>query len=229
LYIPPRHRPVLERLFLLGHDQLAQLRNALAGAGLSIPPERIANEVGYQVPTLPADELAAVVDVLISLYGVREALELSIDDFVDALIASVQETSPNIASARPMPELVDEVRALLDVETLKVESRALDLLYEHSRVFQSARILTDIRPVFSEDVHIEPKNAVVTHMLKIVYRQEDDLHELFVSMDSKDLETLAAVLTRAREKERSVWSLLDRAGVAHPSTEVDGARPTPGS
>jgi hypothetical protein len=98
--------------------------------------------------------------------------------------------------------------------SLSVTTKALDVLTSQDRVFYSARILTDLRPVFNESGDaIEA--AVIIHNLCIHYGHDDDHWDFYVALDTSDIQSLRDVLDRADKKAGSVEELLRRSGVSY--------------
>jgi hypothetical protein len=80
---------------------------------------------------------------------------------------------------------------------------------QNPRNFQSARIVTDIRPVFSDKVSAPPLGAVIVETLQIQTWTRDGSSELiFVSMDETDLLQLRETVDRALVKTRTLSTLL---------------------
>lgn len=198
---------------------MEQFRAALAAASPSLPPARLASTIADKVAGLPSEDVPDLVDLLLSLYAARAALELSVDEFVEALLEAVGTIDLSAISDRDRSVLVRELQGLLSLDSLDAESRAIDILYEQPNVFQAARILTDIRPVFGAKVEDRPRLAVISHTLKIVYRQGAELKEFFVSLDPTDIGALSAVLARATQKESTLQALLRDSGIAYLTTE----------
>jgi hypothetical protein len=73
------------------------------------------------------------------------------------------------------------------------------------------RLVTDIRPVFSDNVAEIPKVSLLIHMLNLTVRDGDSQRHLTVAMDSSDLQALKSALDRAELKEKTLKKLLDLA------------------
>ena len=98
--------------------------------------------------------------------------------------------------------------------SLSVTTKALDVLTSHDRVFYTARILTDLRPVFDESGDLI-EAAVIVHNLRIHYGQDDDHRDFYVALDTRDIQSLRDVLDRADKKARSLEELLRLSGVSY--------------
>jgi hypothetical protein len=92
---------------------------------------------------------------------------------------------------------------------LSLSAKALDVMTDHQRVFMSARVLTDLRPIFRFDVSEAPAAMVPVHTLKCTYRSEGVPRDFYVAMDSIDLANLVETLQRALAKDKSLRSLAE--------------------
>ena len=94
---------------------------------------------------------------------------------------------------------------LLAIEPLWESFKAHELSNEHGRVYVRAKVITDARPVFSDDVDARPDRFVVVHSLHIHYYSADDRADAcVVGMTTKELEELKAVLDRAISKSKQL-------------------------
>lgn len=92
------------------------------------------------------------------------------------------------------------VLAIVANPVIRLSVAANELIFERQRTLQSARILTDIRPVFSPDV-TSIDASVISHLLRVVFLTNDGAREeLEIAMDESDVELLASQCDRAREK-----------------------------
>ena len=73
------------------------------------------------------------------------------------------------------------------------------LRYEHQNILYTAKILTDIRPVFDESAR-ELKLMTVGYMLEIEYNDGTDKRQLFAALDALDVANLKAECERAQTK-----------------------------
>ncbi|HEY5741873.1 MAG TPA: hypothetical protein VIS99_04970 [Terrimicrobiaceae bacterium] len=97
----------------------------------------------------------------------------------------------------------DLFKEIFELPVIAASAKALQLSYEHPRLFQNARILTDLRPVFTPDASgIE--GAVVSHTLLIRYNDMDGDNELSVAIDERDLDSLIQQCERAQQKTKTI-------------------------
>ena len=101
-----------------------------------------------------------------------------------------------------------------ELNTLFVSAKALGILQSNENVFRSARIVTDVRPVFGLDAKAPPAAAVLVHMLDLIYQKDGEIKHLYVAMDSLDIDILREALDRAEDKAESLKPLIKNSGVA---------------
>jgi hypothetical protein len=138
-----------------------------------------------------------------------------LSEFAEEVCRSLDETKVDALKLKPERRDIFKqriTRLLAPSSSLAITARAVDVLTEHERIFTSARIITDIRSVFS-DPSEKPSAAFIVHMLNIHYRQGREKKEFFVALDSDDIAKLKEVLDRAEKKAKSLATLLDASGI----------------
>ena len=108
---------------------------------------------------------------------------------------------------------------LLDVDSVRVGAKGIEMLFENQRSFLSARIVTEVRPIFGSDPEEAPAGALIVHMLKIIYREEGQDKELFVALDTTDVGVLRDALDRADAKAESLKGFLEAARTTYINPE----------
>jgi hypothetical protein len=95
---------------------------------------------------------------------------------------------------------------LSDLDVLYAAVKSEQVRGECERQLQTAKILTDIRPVFGRDVG-PPSCFVLIHTLHLTHTSAEHDAELFVSVDEDDLRHLRSQIDRAFEKADELRSL----------------------
>lgn len=99
-------------------------------------------------------------------------------------------------------------------ETVGAAAKAGPVLTEHERIFEDARILTDIRPIFHPDVSEKPNAAVLVHMLRITSRDIlGNRRAQYVALDSNDVRFMKQIMDRAIKKEETLKGAMKSSGV----------------
>jgi hypothetical protein len=172
-------------------------------------PAEMTQHVAKQLPSISTDKLERIVDVLYTLYLVRELSGVRPKRFFADLMEVVRKNSSESA-LKGILKLESQLEKLLNIETLATISKAARLQRDGERLYCEAKILSDIRPVFGSKATVRPAGAVLVHTLKIGYHEGRDHREVHFAMDSADLEALSTVLRRAQEKDKTLRDLLKK-------------------
>lgn len=216
-----------ERGFLeireLSEGQIEELITVLDNTPPVLNSENLQSRVVSVTESIDSEDLEPIVETLVSLYALRDAMNLEVPEFADIICDAVDASGVGgLEFANDEERAFFEARLirLLGVNSLDVAARAADLLYEHEHTIHgTARVLSDIRPIFGVDPEAPPRGGVVVHTLKISYHEGRQIKELFVALDSVQVDELIGVLGRASLKGESLRRMLEAANVPH--VEVD--------
>jgi len=207
LRIPDSDVAPLTALAQLKPEELAAFAKALRSQEPSLDVPELTDAIAAQL-SIERKRLDSIVFLLARLQGVREEMNLPAGEFVAALRLAIEQTGK--------PELCPQdwtlfesvaAEAISGTSALALSSKALQVMAEHHHVYCSARVLTDLRPIFKSDIAEGPATFVAVHTLRIIYHQGTEHKEFFVALDREDLERLSAVLGRALQKESSLRNL----------------------
>jgi hypothetical protein len=203
--IPDEYQPGILKLFSLHDDAVSSLKHVLSTEADDVSARELAGIVSPEIPTVPEKEIYAVLRSLRALYAVRSNMEAPLDEFVSDLADAVEDHFEEGLSAEQVERFKKNVAALMTIDPFAIHVKGRDLQTEDERTFCRARILTDLRPVFGEDIEEGPKGMVIMHHLKLGFHQDGPNHNDFhLSMDSEDLQTLKSVIERAEAKAKSL-------------------------
>jgi hypothetical protein len=211
LRIPDEHKQGLVRLLNLGADDWQKVLNVLAAVPITNTLATTLAEELTHIDGIQSTDLEDVPETLISLYIVlahskQEPSEV-IEDIQRALEENAQLRFPN--------EISQRLSQLLDFEPLVVSAKAEGLMYEYENIFSTARVVTDIRPVFGFDVEDLPKAAVIIHTLSLHYYHEGNHREIRLALDEFDIDDIIEALERASKKAESLKSVLETAQLTY--------------
>jgi uncharacterized protein (DUF1778 family) len=217
LQVPDRQLSDIRKLLELPDERTQELLRALADAGPNFNVDDLAAEVSTRTK-LPRRLVNGIVSVLASLYITRDSHPVPLEAFVD------EEVGVALRNVMGSPsDLVDtqwaRLRKFLMValaldNTVGTASKAGHVLTEHERIFDDARILTDIRPIFHLDVSDKPNAAVLIHMLRV--RERDSLGRQsvhFFALDANDLRSLKEIIDRAIKKEETLRDAMKNSAI----------------
>lgn len=215
LTIPRSESPKLAKLVQLSPASLEAVKNALADCPPKLRAEGLVKALEGKVAEVDPSTLSELVHLLVSLAWVRADSERDAKAFAHDVVTAAKSNSE-------IPEPGDgdwdgfEAR-LADVLSLErplgITAKALFIAYQFPRHFHSARVLSDARPIYSNDPNENPSAFIVAHTLKIDFHENGKDHEWFATLDRRDLEALKEAAERALAKDTSLKALLERTGV----------------
>jgi hypothetical protein len=218
LTVPKPQIEFIKKLLELPDDKIAGFLEALAHAGPQFNFADLSNAVLSRIE-LPGELVFGLVQVLGSLYLTKDAQNTPTEQFIDgevfAALKRAGTFSPEIADAQWKKLRKFFIEALSLEDSVGTAAKTGPTLTQHERIFVSARILTDVRPIFRVNVSEKPKSAVVIHMLRMVYRNfQGERQEQFFALDSNDLRSFKALIDRAMKKEETLKALMADAKVS---------------
>lgn len=155
------------------------------------------------------EECDAVAEVFVSLAGVMDTFGMSPAEIGDAVGAS-----EDLELTDSLREILSErIKDSLELPSARIAARAAVAVTSYERTFYSARILTDLRPIFANDATDPPLAATVSHALRIDYAKTANPKSIYLTLDEDDLKTLEKQVQRALEKTQTLKSLLDSIGL----------------
>jgi hypothetical protein len=161
------------------------------------------------VPNLSPEDAAQFKESLDSMYAVRAYHDVPLEEFASDI--SEAFTSNKELELQAEPSFRGRLTKLLNITALRVSAKATLLHAEYEHSFCTARILSDIRPVYDNGVKGAPSGAIIMHTLKLSYHEgaTGGINEIYISMGSDDVAELQRVLERATDKATSLKRVLE--------------------
>lgn len=206
LGVPRPYRAPLAELARFDEDVSTQLVEGLE----ALPPYAAVTDIQRALGEIVGDEEGVLAAALLSLRGL---LRMSNPGEIGASLAKSSDLDLNSDEREALRE---RVAALLQTAAMSTTAVAVDLQTQHERNFQSARVFTDLRPVFPDEVDEGPTGAVVIEMLQLqTWNRSGDTETFFVALDEKDLLELQGVIDRALKKTAALRRFLDDKGLSY--------------
>jgi len=103
-------------------------------------------------------------------------------------------------------ELRDRVGQLLAVKSLRLRAKGSFLDDAHFNKILPSVIITDVRPVFDDNIEDGTHGVMIYHNLKLIYRAATSRHSrtLTLSCDFEDLQALQRQIQRALQKHAAI-------------------------
>jgi hypothetical protein len=210
--IPDQAKPLFELLALMPEEDFDAIRNALNAAPPNLRPEKFSAEVKNILPGV--NRIVDLVEAIVGLSRSPRDSSVTIDELVNAVAEAV--ITRRKAQQPPIDQavLVHRLVTLLGINSVKLYARASNVQHQYEDVFLSARIISDIRTVF-ESHDTKPLGAMVVHNLKITSLHGEHTQNKFFALDNLDLELLQQCIDRAREKTKSLETIIEESRLTY--------------
>jgi hypothetical protein len=153
--------------------------------------------------------LPSISRTLRALYQVeRLRKELSALDAAEEIVSAVKSDGKFEAPRDGWDRFLSQLASLLDDRVLGISSKAALVSTQTPRHIHHARVLTDARPIFSDNVADGPVAFTIIHTLQIEYFEDGQDREWFIALDGDDLESLQGAAERAIAKEQTLRASL---------------------
>jgi hypothetical protein len=171
-------------------------------------PMELHREISQALGDKP-DAAHRILRTLLSLQAIIRQRRLTADEVVEAVRQGLEASDPRweAAEMERWRSVEPSFKELLVAPVVRLVSATLDLMYEYQNLLQSARVITDIRPVFSEDA-ARIEGSVVSHTLRIRYDSTEGDHSISIAMDESDIRELQKQCQRALLKAQTARSLM---------------------
>jgi hypothetical protein len=217
---PPGYRPHVQVLLQADDAAIRSLHVALAETSPALNAHMLAKRLSGIVQGFDRRSLRLLMEFLVSTVQVWKKTRLPAEDFAKSIANALIADKAFALSQSDADRFSSRLPQFLTLEnSIGITAKAFDVLSEHQRTYCNARIVSDIRTVFPDDIDSEPQNAVINHMLRIGYHENDEHQEFFVALDSGDLKHLKKQIERAERKAEALKRLLQSANITHLDVE----------
>jgi len=162
------------------------------------------------------ENVDTIVSLLISLYNLCRHRDIGEDELFEGLLYGINNTQPSIRWGK------EEIDKWMDLKPLLMDlfsltpiwnvCKALELAYDYTNLFQKAKIITDIRPIYSDSA-TEIQGAVVSYTLRLSFDSREGDRDISIALDGKDVKKLSLACDRALTKAKVAKSLLIQQGI----------------
>lgn len=197
----------------LGSDCLKVIIDTLYS--LSPPPIRPADLRKALDPILQdsPDKIEIVIEQLLSLYTLRRQRRISASEIVEGLNYGIETARQkwNENQLATWKSLQPQLLLLFDIPNIWLAVKSLDLSYDYSNLLQSAKILTDIRPLYNEDAS-QIEGSVISYTLRISYDSRAGNKSISIALDENDVRSLLEASERALKKASTAKKFMAEKG-----------------
>ncbi|MYA63081.1 MAG: hypothetical protein F4139_12170 [Gemmatimonadetes bacterium] len=216
LTIPDAHQQSLIKLLSLSPEVRQNFLDAIKASKPTLVLPHFAKQVG-QSADIPVSDAMSYLSLLGSLFLFGEAHGLRPAAIAVAVSSAVESHAlKDWSDASERKQFDDFLTDALGLRTeIGVLTKALDVLVQDPHPLASARIITELRPVFlGESEGMTIAAGMIVHSLKLSSLKSDGSEEdYFVSMDCLDLREFKQVIDRAMKKEKSLQRMFEASDI----------------
>jgi hypothetical protein len=206
LRVPPRHRTAFDELAGLDDASRQEVVSVFARAREPLDRRMVADGLARIQGLQNADQL---VDALVGLESTRASHYWDLKELSRSIASAPElEVSPENRSA-----FSGVVFELLSLPVLARAAKAGSLRSAHPRLLHTSRVLTDMRPVFEDEVGELPSGAIILQQLELEVYTSSGFDEIYLQASDDELERLRSQIDRALEKSRALASFVKKSGI----------------
>jgi hypothetical protein len=187
----------------LTEEQKSRLDNALLKSPAGLIPSELIDYLSQESKIeIEASDLYETIKTIFSIFSLKGDLGLSNSDLAVELVKALEDLGEE--RFKPTPDLEKHFTTILSAENIGITVKAYKLGTDREKLLESTKIITDFRPIFSDDGDIEIKAWMIVHNLKIGYYISGEVNEIYLALDSDDLKKLKENILRAEKKEELI-------------------------
>ena len=201
--IPDEYKDGFRQFATLSNTQRQQLVDIVSENPAKTSNETIAKQV-VEGLSIKDNEALSLVNSLASLAFGRENTKTTANDFAESIVEYLESTdfvlSEDVASSIKVT-----ISSLLSTKSVYyATSKAQALTVQRERLFINGKVITDVRPIFSEEEDCNVEGVTIIHTLKMECQKGYDYEIIYIALDSNDLIELKVQIERAEKKESAL-------------------------
>lgn len=204
-----RKRSELLEIASLTDIQVMAIENVLSSLGQAVRSP--AQLIAAMADCAGEDLVALLVGNLLQLHQLSRRIGEPVDTLIArrrTLTEQAEDGDPNVALCG-----LAILERIAKSPVIALTARSIDLAYDCDNILQRSRVLTDVRPIFSDDAN-DIDGAIVAHTLRLRYDSAGQDHELSLAMDVSDLRQLILQCERALLKDQTAKKqLIEKANI----------------
>ena len=165
------------------------------------------------------DQIDALIRQILGLRGLMLRRDIDAKFLVEGLSQAIRR-DPRLNDAELQASWLRLVEhdflRLLDSPFFTVTAKASKLAYDFASLLRNARLITDARPVFSDEQSTQPDivGMVVSHVLRLDCENADQQHSLSIVMDQLDVQKLRDACDRALLKASAIETKMSSVNIS---------------
>ncbi len=211
LSVPPRLRDGLASLGALSDECYAAFLDELRDAGSADTVQALASRIENQFPESSRASIEKIITAVDISQSVQKASHVEPSEFASDAWEALKQDAPELIAGLDREKFQARLSALISETDIQLTtSKVKELRAEVERHMCGARIISDVRPVFSQDASKPPKAMTIMHTMQIQFHDDTFAHhEFYVSVSREQLTRINEAVERAILKESTLKSMFD--------------------
>lgn len=211
--VPEQYLNGLEKLAILDDKVIKNIFQSIEAVPPAFDLQKIASFAGSNYG-VDVEDASAILNFIAALYFYIRNEDISSDIIIDVICENLKKDVPIKLAPKYIPKLKTRLSRLLGISSfLEIIYQASDLLPENQNILVDTRLLTDIKPIFKEDISGGISASLISHTLRLQYENINGIQEIFVSISSSNIEQLIEELQESLTKESALQEIFDRINI----------------
>lgn len=195
----------------IGDSNLGSFINKLKS--FQTPPLKVEDLTRVWCEVLPEHKgsATAIIRMVLFFYTFRRQQSFSEKEVWEGIINGLKNVPSeyrwNKKELKEWEKIESLFIELLSIDNVWTVSKALELGYDYTNLLQSARIITDIRPIFNINAD-DINGSVITYTLRLNFDSQGRNETLSIALDEKDVVTIRESCERALKKAKTAKSFM---------------------
>jgi hypothetical protein len=223
-----RYRVAIQKVITAEDEAISAVISALHNLPLILRAVPFAAETAEKTQKINEEDAQEIISVVVLLTALSEDNNFPTIEAINLISKFIEEDEffSDISKEKLLQTRKRLIGLVDNASTLRVVYKASKVFDDYERIFDNAKIITDIRPVFSSGVDTENTDSevlravTITHSMKIEYRDSEGEKEFFVALDSIQLENLYEKIVDALDRNEAVKSMLKTAKITYIDSDV---------
>lgn len=204
IYIPNEVVDGFNLIIKLSKKSVKQISEYLSAVKITSDPNNIFENldkfIGKELKINNSTQLVKTIASFIILLNENSYIKVA-----ENLSNSFKELHSPQINSKDFTSLRNNLEQILKASVnLELSIKSNKLLRENRNVYQTSKVLSDIRIVFNKDINAKNRRAVIVHNLHISYRTDRKNKNFFIALDLEDLNSLQDQIERAIEKDKII-------------------------
>lgn len=213
LQIPDELQDSFILLGLIDNESFEKLVRILNEVGPSTSSTSLISSVSAKFDGEVLPKVVTILDAVTTLDEYRSVADLEVKDVIKDLYQSILDFDL-VETDEEARRICERLKQLIDINSsIAITSKTSDLSNDYERIFLQSRIINDARPVFGQDGLEKLKGMLITHTLKIIYRDIEGNKEIYLSLDMEDIKQMYNQIGRAVKKTNSLVKMFKDLGI----------------